>query len=63
MKSEIKNVLIIGDSYSTFTGANPAGYAVYYSDADTEKNGRAPRVRDLVVSLKRKNGHPHSAKQ
>jgi hypothetical protein len=37
MNKKIKNVLIIGDSYSTFAGANPKGYAVYYSDADTEK--------------------------
>ena len=30
----LKNVLIIGDSYSTFKGYIPDGYAKYYSDAE-----------------------------
>jgi hypothetical protein len=29
-----KNVMIFGDSYSTFAGYIPQGYAVYYSSAD-----------------------------
>lgn len=32
----MKNILILGDSYSTFGGCIPQGYAVYYSE-----NGRA----------------------
>lgn len=31
LKQPIKNFLIIGDSYSTFKGYIPEGYAVYYS--------------------------------
>jgi len=30
----IKNIMIFGDSYSTFAGYIPEGYAVYYSSAD-----------------------------
>lgn len=30
----VKNVMIFGDSYSTFAGYIPEGYAVYYSSAD-----------------------------
>ena len=32
MKTEIKNIMIIGDSYSTFRGYIPEGYAVYYDE-------------------------------
>ena len=31
LKKAIKNFIIIGDSYSTFEGYNPEGYAFYYS--------------------------------
>lgn len=34
---KVKNVLILGDSYSTFRGCNPDGFAVYYSPDETEK--------------------------
>lgn len=30
----VKNIMIFGDSYSTFAGYIPEGYAVYYSSAD-----------------------------
>lgn len=33
LKHDIKNVLIIGDSYSTFKGFIPEGFAVYYTGA------------------------------
>ena len=56
MKSENKNVLIIGDSYSTFTGANPAGYAVYYSDADTEKTDVRRECETWWYLLREKTG-------
>ena len=31
MGKNVNNCLIIGDSYSTFEGCVPAGYAVYYT--------------------------------
>ncbi|MBQ9747317.1 MAG: hypothetical protein IJV98_00895 [Clostridia bacterium] len=31
MKQQIRNIVIFGDSYSTFAGYVPEGYAVYYS--------------------------------
>lgn len=34
----MKNLMIIGDSYSTFDGYIPKGYAVYYSKAKREGN-------------------------
>jgi len=34
IKLPLKNVMIFGDSYSTFAGYIPRGYAVYYSEAD-----------------------------
>lgn len=34
LKQPIKNVMIFGDSYSTFAGYIPKGYAVYYSGAE-----------------------------
>lgn len=36
---EIKNVMIFGDSYSTFSGFIPEGYAVYYSKKDAHETG------------------------
>ncbi len=35
IKRPIQNVMIIGDSYSTFEGYVPEGHAVYYSNAGT----------------------------
>ena len=37
MKHSVKNIMIIGDSYSTFEGYIPEGYATYYSAEETEK--------------------------
>ena len=37
LKRAVKNALILGDSYSTFAGYIPSGYAAYYSSADSEK--------------------------
>lgn len=34
IRKSAKNVMIFGDSYSTFAGHIPQGYAVYYSTAD-----------------------------
>ncbi len=34
LKQPMKNVMIFGDSYSTFADYIPKGYAVYYSGAD-----------------------------
>lgn len=34
IRKPAKNVMIFGDSYSTFAGHIPQGYAVYYSTAD-----------------------------
>ncbi len=31
------NVMILGDSYSTFKGYIPDGYAIYYSEEETDK--------------------------
>lgn len=36
VKKPAKNVMIFGDSYSTFAGYIPEGYAVYYSGADCD---------------------------
>ena len=36
--SKPKNVLIIGDSYSTFEGYIPEGYGIYYYEAGREDN-------------------------
>ena len=35
MKFNINKVLIIGDSYSTFSGYNPEGYSVYYDTKES----------------------------
>ncbi|MBQ8642547.1 MAG: hypothetical protein IJ480_10055 [Clostridia bacterium] len=32
----VKNIMIFGDSYSTFEGYIPKGYAIYYSGADCD---------------------------
>ena len=37
LKAPIKNAMIFGDSYSTFEGYIPAGYAIYYTNAGHEK--------------------------
>ena len=34
-----KKTLIFGDSYSTFRGYVPEGYAIYYSEADEKGSG------------------------
>ena len=36
MKQPVNNFMIFGDSYSTYKGYIPAGYAVYYSDAECD---------------------------
>ena len=36
-KQPVRNVMIFGDSYSTFAGNIPEGYAVYYSTAEREQ--------------------------
>ena len=38
--AELKNVMIFGDSYSTFEGYIPEGYKTYYSTTDTRTNVR-----------------------
>ena len=55
----MKNVMIFGDSYSTFRGHIPEGYAVYYSEKDrpetdvrsVEQTWWYPMLRDMGVSL------------
>ena len=42
----MKNVMIFGDSYSTFAGAIPEGYAVYYSG----KRDRGPDINSADES-------------
>ena len=37
LKRPIKNVMIFGDSYSTFEGYIPKGYGIYYTNAGHEK--------------------------
>ena len=39
--AEPKNVMIFGDSYSTFEGYIPSGYKTYYSTTDTRTNVRS----------------------
>lgn len=36
-KQPIRNIMIFGDSYSTFAGYIPDGYAVYYSTEESEQ--------------------------
>ncbi|MBE6615543.1 MAG: hypothetical protein E7631_09605 [Ruminococcaceae bacterium] len=36
LQKPMKNIMIFGDSYSTFEGYIPKGYAVYYSGADCD---------------------------
>lgn len=36
---DLKNVLIFGDSYSTFEGYIPEGYLAYYSEVEQEETG------------------------
>ena len=36
IRKPLKNIMIFGDSYSTFAGYIPQGYAVYYSEADCD---------------------------
>ena len=36
VKNPVKNIMIFGDSYSTFAGYIPQGYAVYYSSAESD---------------------------
>ena len=33
----VRNIMIFGDSYSTFAGYIPDGYAVYYSTEEREQ--------------------------
>ena len=41
-----KNVIIFGDSYSTFEGYIPEGYAVYYSSHDDRHPTDVRRVEE-----------------
>ncbi len=34
LRKPVKNIMIFGDSYSTFAGYIPQGYAIYYSEND-----------------------------
>ena len=43
LNKPIKNILIMGDSYSTFKGYNPEGYATYYPN---NANARVYELRD-----------------
>jgi len=40
LKKTIQNILILGDSYSTFEGHIPEGYATYYSPTDDRTDVR-----------------------
>lgn len=49
----MRNLLIFGDSYSTFAGYIPEGYAAYYSTAYREQTD-VRRLKDID----KRCGHP-----
>ena len=55
MLRAVQNILIIGDSYSTYKGYIPEGYAVYYSDDDVEETWWHMLCREMNFNLVHNN--------
>ncbi len=55
---KMKNIFIMGDSYSTYRGYIPKGYGCYYSEDRADKPFVTSVTKTWWKIFEKENGHP-----